>query len=106
MAISIVAASALTTSGGQFVAAYFDGEQRGKMYFAPGSVTLPFVTNGFPSTVSVTQTSIVDSAGNTKTGGFLVKMVPATADTTNSNSPQTVYVDADAVFLIAATNNG
>lgn len=106
MSISIVAAGSLTTSGGQYVAAYFDGEQRAKSYFAAGSVSAPFVANGFPSTVSVTQTSIVDSAGNTKTGGFLVKITPAAADTTNSNSPQTVYVDQNAVFLIASTNNG
>lgn len=106
MAISIVGVASLTAGGGQFVAAYFDGEQRAKSYFAPGSVALPFVTNGFPSTVKVTQTSIIDAAGNTKTGGFLVQIQPATADTTNSNSPQTVYVDQNAVFLIATTNNG
>lgn len=106
MAISIVAASALTAGGGQFVAAYFDQENRARSYFAPGSVTLPFVTNGFPSTVSVTQVSQVDSAGTTKTGGFKVVIIPATADTQNSNSPQTVFVDQNAVFLIAATNNG
>lgn len=106
MSISIVAAGSLTTSGGQFIAAYFDGEQRAKSYFAPGSATLPAITNGFPSTVKVTQTSIVDSAGNTKTGGFLVQLLPAAADTTDVNSPQTVYVDADAIFLVASTNNG
>jgi hypothetical protein len=105
MSLSVVLASALTSSGGQFVAAYIDGEQRGKTFLAPAS-SAPAVANTLPVTVSTAQTSIVDSAGNSKAGGWLIKISPAAADVVNSASPQNIYVDNSAVFVIATTNNG
>ena len=106
MSLSLVAVGSLTTSGGQFVAGYLDGEQRAKLFINASGTPLSGIANSLPSTVSVTQTSIVDSAGSSKTGGFLVKISLAAADTVNIGSPQTVYVDPDAWFIIASTNNG
>lgn len=105
MALSIVLASALTTTGGQFIAAYVDGEERGHTFLGPNAVT-PAIANSLPVTVSVAQTSIVDAAGNTKTGGFQVNINPNVLDTVNSSSPQSIYVDTSAVFIVASTNNG
>lgn len=104
MALSIVAAANLTVGGGQFVAGYVDGEERGRLFIAPNQA--PPVANSLPVTVSVSQTSIVDSAGNTKTGGFKVQINPNALDTTNASSPMTIYVDQNAQFIIASTNNG
>jgi hypothetical protein len=103
MSLSLVAAASLTTSGGQFIAGYLDGEERGRLFIT--SAGTPSITNGLPSTVSVTQTSIVDSAGSTKVGGFKVLMLPAAVDTVDS-SPMNIYVDQSAWFLVATTANG
>lgn len=105
MALSIVLASALTTTGGQFVAGYIDGEERGHNFLGPNAVT-PTVANSLPVTVSVAQTSIVDAAGNTKTGGFQVNINPNANDTVNYSSPQSLYLDTSAIFIIASTSNG
>lgn len=106
MSLSLVAVGSLTSSGGQFVAGYLDGEQRAKLFINSSGAPLNGIANSLPVTVSTAQDTIVDSAGNSKVGGWLVKINPAAADTTSLNSPQTVRVDQDAWFLVASTNNG
>jgi hypothetical protein len=106
MSLSLVAVASLTGTGGQNVAGYLDGEQRAKLFINSSGTPLNGIANSLPVTVSTTQISQVDSAGNTKTGGWKVVINSAAADTTNFSSPQTVFVDQDAWFLVASTSNG
>ena len=49
-----------------------------------------------------TVTAITASDGtNTETGQYKVTLIPGTADTVNVSSVQTVYVDADTLFITA-----
>lgn len=104
MSLSLVAVGSLTSSGGQFVAGYVDAAGVSKLYITTGGA--PSVANSLPSTVSTAQTTQVDSAGTSKVGGWVVKIAAAAADTTNISSPLNVYLDQEAYFIVASTNNG
>lgn len=106
MSLSLVAVGSLTSTGGQFVAGYLDGEQRAKLFINASGTPLNGIANSLPVTVSTSQITQVDSAGNSKVGSWKVAINTAAVDTTNFSSPQTVFVDQDGWFLIASTNNG
>ena len=106
MSLSLVAAASLTNTGGQNVAGYLDGEQRAKLFINSSGTPLNGIANSLPVTVSTTQITQIDSAGNSKVGGWKVVILPNALDTTNYSSPQTVFVDQDGWFLIASTSNG
>lgn len=106
MSLSLVAAASLTSSGGQNVAGYLDGEQRAKLFINSSGTPLSGIANSLPTTISTTQITQIDSAGNSKTGGWKVVIQSAAVDTVNYSSPQTIFVDPDAWFLIASTSNG
>lgn len=106
MSLSLVAVGSLTSTGGQFVAGYLDGEQRAKLFINASGTPLNGIANSLPVTVSTSQITQIDSAGNSKVGGWKVAINTAAVDTTNFSSPQTVFVDQDGWFLIASTNNG
>lgn len=106
MSLSLVAVGSLTTTGGQFVAGYLDGEQRAKLFINSSGTPLNGIANSLPSTVSTAQISQVDAAGTTKVGAWKVAIQTAAVDTTNYSSPQNIFVDQDGWFLIASTSNG
>lgn len=106
MALSLVAVASLTGTGGQFVAGYLDGEQRAKLFINSSGTPLNGIANSLPATVSTSQITQIDSAGNSKVGGWKVVIQPNALDTTNYSSPQTVFVDQDGWFLVASTSNG
>lgn len=106
MSLSLVAVASLTNTGGQFVAGYLDGEQRAKLFINSAGTPANGIASSLPSTVSTTQITQVDAAGSSKVGGWKVVINPAAVDTTNFSSPQTVFVDQSAWFLIASTANG
>lgn len=106
MSLSLVAVGSLTTSGGQYVAGYLDGTQRAKLFINSSGTPLSGIANSLPSTLSVTETTQVDAAGNTKSGGYKVAITVNALDTVDASSPQTVYVDTDAYFIVGSTSNG
>jgi hypothetical protein len=90
-----------TQSGTQYVAGYLDGESRAKLYYTDGS------TIALPKLVKVTQVSIVDAAGNTRTGGFYITLgswAAGSPDTPSANSE--IYLDQMAIILLASTAYG
>lgn len=106
MSLSLVAVASLTSTGGQNVAGYLDGEQRSKLFINSAGTPANGIANSLPVTVSTTQITQVDAAGNSKVGGWKVVINPNSLDTTNFSSPQTVFLDQSAWFLIASTSNG
>ena len=76
-----------------YVAGYLDGEARSKMFYTDGStIAVPTLTN-------ITQVSIVDAAGNTKTGAYYVTLSYAAGspDATSANSQ--IYLDDFAILI-------
>lgn len=76
-----------------YVAGYLDGENRAKLYYTDGStIAVPTLTN-------ITQVSIVDSAGNTKTGAYYMTLsyAPGSPDATSANSQ--IYLDEFAILI-------
>lgn len=89
-----------TTHAGAWIAGYMDGENRAKFFYTDGS------TIALPTLTSVTNVSIVDSAGNTKTGGYNVVLSYAAAspDATSANSE--IFLDPYGLLIYAGTAYG
>lgn len=90
-----------TTNAGNYIAGYMDGENRAKFFYTDGS------TVALPKLVSVKQVSIVDSAGNTKTGGFYVTLgswSSTSPDASSANSE--IFLDQSGLLLQAGTSFG
>lgn len=83
-----------------YVAGYLDGENRAKLFYTDGtSIALPTLT-------SITRISQVDSAGNTKTGGYTVVLsyTAGSPDATSANSE--IFLDEMAILVTAGTQYG
>lgn len=89
-----------TTNAGSFIAGYMDGENRAKFFYTDGS------TISLPTLVQVTQVSIVDAAGTTKTGSYLVQLSYAAGspDATSANSE--IFLDPYGLLIKAGTAYG
>jgi hypothetical protein len=76
-----------------YVAGYLDGESRAKLFYTDGS-TIPV-----PTLTQITEVTIVDAAGNTKTGGYYVELSYAAGspDATSANSQ--IYLDQFAMLI-------
>jgi hypothetical protein len=76
-----------------YVAGYLDGESRAKLFYTDGS------TIAVPTLTQVNQVSIVDAAGNTKTGAYYVTLSYAAGspDATSANSQ--IYLDDFAMLI-------
>lgn len=83
------------------IAGYIDGEARAKLFYTDGqSVALPHL-------VKVTQVSIVDAAGTTKTGGYFITLgswSSASPDSASANSE--IFLDQMGMLIAASTNFG
>jgi len=83
-----------------YVAGYLDGENRAKFFYTDGAtIPLPTLTN-------VTEVSIVDSAGNTKTGAYYVNLAYSalSPDATSANS--TIFLDEFALLITSTAQYG
>lgn len=89
-----------TTNAGSFIAGYMDAENRAKFFYTDATPT------ALPTLVSVSQVSQVDSAGNTKTGGFLVTLSysAGSPDATSANSE--IFLDQSGLLIKASTSTG
>jgi hypothetical protein len=89
-----------TTNAGSFIVGYLDGESRAKMFYTDGS------TVSLPTLVSVSQITYVDSAGTTKTGGYVVVLnySAGSPDSTSANSE--IFLDDGGLLLKASTAFG
>ncbi len=89
-----------TTNAGSYIAGYMDAENRAKFFYTDA------VPTALPTLVSVTQVSIVDSAGNTKTGSYLVTLSysAASPDATSANSE--IFLDTSGLLIKASTSTG
>jgi hypothetical protein len=84
-----------------YVAGYIDGESRAKLFYTDGS------TIALPKLVKVTQVSIVDAAGTTKTGGYYLSLgtwAPGSPDSASANSE--IYLDQLGLIIAASTAYG
>lgn len=96
-----------TPGGNVFVVGFIDGEQKAKFFYVNNttSAVVPL-----PTLVKITQiVSPADPAGNTRTDGFLVTVLPGTGTggiSPDSSSPSTYYLDPNAMLIIASTNVG
>jgi hypothetical protein len=90
-----------TTQAGSYIAGYVDGENRAKYFYTDGStVTLPTLTQ-------VKQVSIVDAAGNTKTGAYYVTLGGWSSTSPDSSSANSeIFLDASGLLLKASTAYG
>lgn len=89
-----------TTNAGSYIAGYMDAENRAKFFYTDGaSIPLPTLTQ-------VTQVSIVDAAGTTKTGAYYVVVAfnAASPDATSANSE--IYLDQSGLLIKASTQYG
>lgn len=95
------------TAGTVFVAGFLDGEQKSKLFYVNNTsgAVVPL-----PTLVSIKQTvSPIDPVGNTKTGGFTVQVLPGSGTggiSPDASSPDTYYLDVDAMIILASTNVG
>lgn len=78
-----------------YIAGYLDGESRAKVFYTDGS------TIAVPTLTQINQVSVVDSAGNTKTGAYYVTLSYAAGspDATSANSQ--IYLDEFALLIIS-----
>lgn len=83
-----------------YIAGYLDGENRAKMFYTDGA------TIALPTLTKINQVSIVDAAGNTKTGAYYVTLAytAASPDATSANSQ--IYLDEFAMLVTAGTQYG
>lgn len=88
------------TNAGSFIAGYMDAENRAKFFYTDATPT------ALPTLVSVTQISQVDSAGNTKTGSYLVQLSfsASSPDATSANSE--IFLDVSGLLIKASTSTG
>lgn len=76
-----------------YVAGYLDGENRSKLFYTDGS------TIAVPTLTQVTEVSIVDSAGNTKTGGFYVELAYSAGSPDATSANGTIFLDEFAMLI-------
>lgn len=84
-----------------YIAGYIDGESRAKLFYTDGS------TIALPKLVKVTQVSIVDAAGTTKTGGYYISLgtwAPGSPDSASANSE--IFLDQMGLLIAASTQYG
>lgn len=84
-----------------YIAGYIDGESRAKLFYTDGS------TIALPKLVKVTQVSIVDAAGTTKTGGYYISLGTwdkSSPDSASANSE--IFLDQLGLLLAASTAYG
>lgn len=84
-----------------YIAGYIDGESRAKLFYTDGS------TIALPKLVKVTQVSIVDAAGTTKTGGYYISLgtwAPGSPDSASANSE--IFLDQMGLLIAASTLYG
>lgn len=99
LTLAVTKASALAANA--VVVGVLDEFNRGRLYmpftwgFTPQ--TGDAATKWLPSVGTVT--AIVDPTGAGQVGQYKVTFVPGTADTVNVASVQTMYVDANALFI-------
>jgi len=76
-----------------YVAAYLDGESRAKVFYADGTAI------GVPTLTQIQQVTQVDSAGNSKTGGYYVTLSyqAGSPDATSANSQ--IFLDEFAILI-------
>jgi len=89
-----------TTHAGAYIAGYLDGENRAKMFYTDGS------SIALPTLVSVTQVSMTDASGTSKTGGYYVVLsfAAGSPDATSANSE--IYLDQNGLLIVAGTAYG
>ncbi len=89
-----------TTNAGSYIAGYMDAENRAKFFYTDGS-SIPL-----PTLTQVTQTSIVDAAGSTKTGAYTVTLAYSalSPDATSANSE--IFLDQSGLLIKASTQYG
>jgi hypothetical protein len=83
-----------------YVAGYLDGENRSKLFFTDGS------SIAVPTLTQITEVSIVDSAGNTKTGGFYVELTYAAGSPDATSANGTIFLDEFALLIESSTAYG
>jgi hypothetical protein len=76
-----------------YVAGYLDGENRSKLFYTDGS------TIAVPTLTTITQVSIVDSAGNTKTGGYYVSLTFAAGSPDATSANGTIFLDEFGLLI-------
>lgn len=84
------------------VAGYVDGTQHARIFEPSNAAGNVY---NLPTLLSITQIFIVDAAGNTKGGGFKVALTPGSGSPDQS-SPETVFLDQDAMLILASTVAG
>jgi hypothetical protein len=105
-ALTLAVTLAASLAANNVVVGFVCGESnRGRLY-------MPFNNGLSPQTGDAankwlpkvgTVTSITDPTGAGQVGQYKVTLIPGTADTVNVASVQTVYVDADTVFITATS---
>ncbi len=78
-----------------YVAAYYDGESRAKVFYTDGS------TIAVPTLTQVTQVSQVDAAGNTKTGAYYVTLSYAAGSPDATSDNTQIYIDEFGVLILS-----
>jgi len=83
-----------------YIAGYLDGENRAKYFYTDGA------TIALPTLTKITQVSIVDAAGNTKTGAYnvILAYTAASPDATSANTQ--IFLDQFGLLLTAGTAYG
>lgn len=82
-----------TPGSATYVAGYLDGENRAKLFFTDGS------TIAVPTLVNITQVSIVDSAGTTKTGAYYMTLSYASGSPDATSANTQIYLDDFAILI-------
>lgn len=108
MSLTIEAASAASVA--DYVAGYVDGSERGRTFVNASGTPLNGIANSLPKIASISQVTQVDGAwggtGSTIGGGWKVTLTVAAVDTTNASSVMNLFLDSDAYFIKASTNDG
>jgi hypothetical protein len=96
-----------TVSGTVYVAGYLDGEERGRVFYANNDTGTAGVSPeiGLPTLISITQLSQVDNLGNTQYGGYKI-VLDFGANSSDYSSPMNLFLDQNAMLIIASTQYG
>ena len=76
-----------------YIAAYYDGESRSKVFYTDGN------TIAVPTLTSITQVSQVDAAGVTKTGGYTVVLSYASGSPDAVSANSQIFLDEFGVLI-------
>lgn len=108
MSLTLEAASAASVA--DYVAGYVDGSERGRMFVNASGTPLNAIANSLPKIASISQVTQVDGTyggtGSTIGGGWKVTLTVSSLDTSNASSVMSFFLDSDAYFIKASTNNG